>query len=339
MNPQQRRLAFLGVCVTAAAISVAYFALGPSNNDPGRRFPATRPRETVPLDRLEAGRPGVLFRSTVPDATFGRVAFVPLTAIDGPWHVTTLACDRVHFQGGAGVCVTQERSLTTPHVVFPFDEWFHPGPKRPLSGVPSRARVSADGRRAAITVFESGHSYAEGGFSTRTTLIAVPSGEPIADLEKFTVLRDGVTFKAPDFNFWGVTFARDGNRFYATLQSRGTIYLIEGDVDRREAHVVGTGVECPSLSPDNQRLAFKKRLPGAIGVHWQAAILDLSTRAERVLDAEPHSVDDQIEWLDDSHILYHLSSSRGADIWVLRTDRPEPPRIFIPGGYSPAVLR
>ena len=38
-----------------------------------------------------------------------------------------------------------------------------------------------------------------------------------------------------DFNFWGVTFARDGNRFYATLGTGGKTYLVEGDVAARQA--------------------------------------------------------------------------------------------------------
>lgn len=335
MTRRPRRLAFFGVCLAVAATSIAYLVV--------RAWLMPRPAmphpETVPLDRIEAGRPGILFRSTLPDATFGHVAFVPLTAVDGPWQVSTLTCDRVYYQGGAGVCVTQEPSRVTPYAVFVFDDRFRPGAKHPVAGVPSRARVSPDGRRAAITVFESGESYAERGFETRTTVFDAVSGDPVADLETFTVFRDGTRINARDFNFWGVSFARDGNRFYATVQSRATTYLIEGDVDRRTARVVGTGVECPALSPDNRRLAFKKRMPGGIGIRWNVAVLDLQTRAERVLDAEARSVDDQVEWLDDRHVLYHLPSSHGADVWVLTTDRAEAPRIIIPGGYSPAVIR
>ena len=37
---------------------------------------------------------------------------------------------------------------------------------------------------------------------------------------------------AVDVNFWGVTFARDSDRFYATMATGGKTYLIEGSVSR-----------------------------------------------------------------------------------------------------------
>ena len=61
--------------------------------------------------------------------------------------------------------------------------------------------------------------------------------------------------------------------------------------------------------------------------------------SDTALGAETRSVDDQVEWLDDGHVMYHLTGSRGADIWVLSTGAPEPPRILIPLAYSPAVVR
>ena len=72
--------------------------------------------------------------------------------------------------------------------------------------------------------------------------------------------RDGVRFKAVDFNFWGVTFTSDSNRFFVTLATGGTKYLVEARVDSREGTVLRTGVECPSLSPDNTRLAYKEMI-------------------------------------------------------------------------------
>jgi hypothetical protein len=229
--------------------------------------------------------------------------------------------------------------LIPPYVMFVFDDRFRAGTKRPLTGVPNRARISPDGRRAAITVFESGHSYAEGGFSTRTTIVDTATGNTIGDLEKYSVTREGKPFKAVDFNFWGVTFAADGNWFYATLRTAGVNYLIEGDVDRQTARVIQAGVECPSLSPDGRRLAFKKRTVGSLTVFWKVAVLDLATMAETVLDSETRSVDDQVDWLDDRNVIYHLPKSGGADVWALGTDRSEAPRVLITGGYSPAVVR
>jgi hypothetical protein len=334
MNRRQRRLAFVGVCVAAAVIPAVYVAVASRS----RAASAGPSVETVSLERVDAQRPGLLFRSTIPGRTFGKVVFLPFDALGGAWHVSTLSCERLYFRRGRGMCLTLEDSLLPPYAAATFDDRFRPGGKTALTGPPSRTRVSPDGRRAAITVFESGHSYAEGSFSTRTTLVDTSSGSTIADLEDFTVSRDGAAFKAADFNFWGVTFAADGNRFYATLRTAGTDYLIEGDVDRRAARVMRAGVECPSLSPDEQRIAFKKRGTRP-EVHWRLAVLDLATMRETVLDAEPRSVDDQVEWLDDRHLLYFQSGPEGNNIWSLQTDRPEPPSILVRGGTSPAVVR
>ena len=61
--------------------------------------------------------------------------------------------------------------------------------------------------------------------------------------------------------------------------------------------------------------------------------------SDTTLGAETRSVDDQVEWLDNGHVMYHLPSSRGADIWVMSTDGTTPPRLHFPLAYSPAVVR
>ncbi len=116
-------------------------------------------------------------------------------------------------------------------------------------------------------------------------------------------------------------------------------HLVEGDVDARTARVLAPDVECPSLSPDNTRVAYKKAFTDERGIGWHLHVLDLRTMIDTALDAETRSVDDQVEWLDDGHVMYHLTGSRGADIWVLSTNAPEPPRILVPLAYSPAVVR
>ena len=334
MTRRTRLIIFAAACFIALALPLVYIGMT-------RRAAAAR---TTPsgkygvLERLAAGRHGVLFRSTVPDESFGKIAFAPLGEPDARWEISNVTCDRVYFQHGRGVCEAIESGLIPPYVVFVFDEHFSTSPKRPLGGVPSRARISPDGRWAALTVFQSGHSYADGGFSTGTYLLDAATGQPMADLEMFDVFRDGQPFDAVDFNFWGVTFA-DGNRFYATLQTAGERYLIEGDVDKRQARVLRPGVECPSLSPDGRRLAFKKRVEGNVSVFWNVAVLDLTTMEETLLGAETRSVDDQVDWLDNEHVVYHLPRSGGADVWSLRVDRPEAPALLIRGGYSPSVVR
>jgi hypothetical protein len=38
-------------------------------------------------------------------------------------------------------------------------------------------------------------------------------------------------------------------------------------------------------------------------------------------------------------VMYHITGSRGADIWVVRIDGTQSPRILRQYAYSPAVVR
>jgi hypothetical protein len=302
-------------------------------------LPVTAPKTHSLLSR-PPDRPFLMFVSLASDDSFKRVVVAPLDSPDGARYVTPLTCDRVYFAGSRGLCLVSEAQSpgVATHLAFIFDEQFKVLQTIALSGPPSRTRLSADGRRAAFTVFDEGHSYADGVFSTRTTIVDTMNGHVLGDLEEFKVLREGKPFASADFNFWGVTFARDGNRFFATLRTGGRAHLVEGNVDAREARVVIPGAECPSLSPDNARVAFKKELAGSRG-WWMLSLLDLSTGSVRGLSAETRSVDDQVEWLDDSDLIYFLPTVNGNSIWRLRTDVAEAPRIFVEAGSSPAVVR
>jgi hypothetical protein len=192
-----------------------------------------------------------------------------------------------------------------------------------------------------MTVFVAGDSYAEAGFSTRTTLVDLVAGGTLGELEQFVVWREGARLEARDFNFWGVTFSRDSNRFYATLGTGGATYLVEGDVAARQLRVLRDGVECPSLSPDGTRLVFKKRLGPFV---WRLHLLDLATLVDTPIAGETRSIDDQAEWLDDGHIMYGYIDSVGepevaAKVWVLPVDGSAPPHILVRGASSPAVVR
>ena len=66
----------------------------------------------------------------------------------------------------------------------------------------------------------------------------------------------------------------------------------------RQVEVLRSGVECPSLSPDEQRIAFKQAVRPGSQV-WRPAVLRLSDLTVTELP-ETRSVDDQIEWLDDA---------------------------------------
>jgi hypothetical protein len=196
---------------------------------------------------------------------------------------------------------------------------------------------------AAITVFVSGHSYAAAGFSTQTSILDLQTGAfLVPDLEKLTIWHDGARVQAIDVNIWGVTFSRDPYRFYATLGSGGRTYLIEGDMRMHTAWVRGSNIECPALSPDQTRIAFKKRVGGIWGpVTWRLAILDLTTQREWLL-AETRSVDDQAEWLDDATLLYSLPERQARlaamHTWAVPADGSGRPYVFAAYAYSPTVI-
>ena len=326
------------VLVTLITLAVAVAAFVTS-----RRRPAPRPAPQAvvkPILAAAPARPFLMFISLVPDTTFKRVVLAPLAAPDAGRFVTPLQCDRVYYAASRGLCLTAatDRPGVAGYVARVFDEHFAQLHTIPLTGAPSRTRLSPDGRRAAFTVFDEGHSYADGIFSTRTTIVDTIAGTPIGELEQWAVTRDGAPFTHQDFNFWGVTFAPDGNTFYATLRTQGSAYLIEGDVAARTARVLLQGAECPSLSPDRTRIAFKKRLGGP-GGWWQLSLYDRSTHAVRALSGDTESVDDQVEWLDAANLIYFRPNADGNTIWRLPVDTGEAPRPFVREGFSPAVVR
>jgi hypothetical protein len=326
------------VVVAALGVAVAIEAVRMSRRDVAA--PAPAPMVAKPLLATPPARPFLMFISLIPDTTFKHVVIAPLDTPDGVRYLTPLLCDRVYYAGSRGLCLMADASQRDKPGYFAhiFDEHFRRLHSLPLTGAPSRTRLSPDGRRAAFTVFDEGHSYADGVFSTRTTIADTVTGLPIGDLESWKITRDGAPFANKDFNFWGVTFAADGNTFYATLRTQGSAYLIEGRVDTRQGHVLLQGAECPSLSPDQRRIAFKKRLGGA-GGWWQLSLYDLKTRQVRALSGDTQSVDDQVEWLDASNLIYFRPNDAGNFIWRLPVDTGEAPRPFVREGFSPAVVR
>lgn len=242
-----------------------------------------------------------------------------------------LDCERVYYAGGRGLCLTTaETGLRFEAAVF--DSSLRPLQWLPLTGLPSRARVSRDGRYGAITVFVYGHSYlGTGGFSTATTLVDMRAGSELGNLEDFEVSKEGEPFDAADFNFWGVTFAASSNRFYATLRAGGHYYLVEGNVRRRTMRILREGVECPSLSPDGTRIAFKSRIGEED--RWQLKVLDLATLTDHAV-GERRSIDDQVEWLDGATLVY----SDGFDLYTVSADGRGAPRLILRNASSPVSL-
>jgi hypothetical protein len=318
-------VAFLTVTLIGAASYVAWAALrGDSDEAKGGTVDAVNRKPHIVFQNV---------RGQVGGSVYAHAALAPLERPGGERVTTRLVCERLYFAAERGICLASRHNVIggNSYDVKITGPDFEPRHELRVGGIPIRARISPDGRWGATTGFVVGHSYADDNFSTKTVLIDMARGKVVADLEKdFTVYRDGKRWKEVDFNFWGVTFARKPGRFYATLGTGGKTYLLEADSGKRVARVLKENVECPSLSPDNRRVAYKKKIGGA----WRFHVLDLATLNETPL-AEKRGIDDQVEWLDNDHILYGFSP----DIWVVPADGSGAPRKFISRGLSPAVVR
>jgi hypothetical protein len=289
-----------------------------------------------------AARPHLFFRHTGRDADYSKLAAAALASPGATRAASDLVCERVSFAAGRGICLQATRGIFTTYTAVVFDASLTPRASIKLDGSPSRTRVSPDGRVGAFTVFVTGHGYANASFSTKTTLVDMAAGDVLGDLEQFSTWRDGARVRAADFNFWGVTFARDSNIFYASLRTGGTTYLVKGELGLRKLTVMRDNLECPSLSPDNRVIAFKKRVGPQLDA-WRLFVLDLATMTERPVAAETRYVDDQVEWLDDTHVLYAIrrpgSDAAILDVWAAPIDVATPATLFLERAESPIVVR
>lgn len=310
------------LCVAAAGGYVALAALGPDQTTTDARPQAAEvlAHTDLMVRAVDPGNPRLNGR--VFEIDDGKVRR----------RSSDLACERVYYAAGGGICMGVAAS-GVDYTATIFDSKLRPVHTIALTGLPSRARVSADGRYGAMTVFVTGDSYLESptAFSTRTTIVEMASGRQIGQLEQFHVTKDGEPFDAVDFNFWGVTFARDPNRFYATLGSGGDHYLVEGDVRDRSMRVLRGGVECPSLSPDGRQIAYKSRIGDE--PRWHLRVLELATLADHGL-AETRSIDDQVEWLDNRTLAY----SDGSNVYTVPADGGGEAKLLVKDATSPVRL-
>ena len=327
MSKRSRMLAFAALTALALFAAVGYVAWAALKTDSP---PPVRPTSSA-LQLATAHKPYLVYQHVARGPHYAEVAIAPIDQASARPTFTGLICERVYDSAGKGIClIPKQEPLGSAVNARLFGPDFRPTRSARLDGIASRARVSPTGRYGAATTFVTGHSYKDVGFSTKTSLIDMDAGKVLADLEKFAVTKDGKPFEAIDFNFWGVTFAPDDRRFYATLQTSGDIYLVEGDVEARTARVIGKDIECPSLSPDGSRIAYKLRSGGS----WRLHVLDLAGGRRTPL-SETRSIDDQVEWLDDQRVLYgHLG-----DVWVARADGRGRPRVYLRDALSPAVVR
>ena len=330
-----RALGFVALSVVCLSVAVGYVL---NANSRHRALTQAATASTAAPESVAAvqAQPHAVFRNLSTAAEAGFVALAPLGAPGGPRQITDYACRRVHMAAGHGLCLAEQQdALGSAYRARIFGADLRTIHELPLAGLPSRARVSPDGRLGASTVFVNGDSYAvTGAFSTRTSIYDMSAGTSLGDLETFAASKDGKRFESVDFNYWGVTFTHQAGRFYATLGTGGHTYLVEGDVAARTVNVLRDGVECPSLSPDGKRIAFKQKAGGGLlEVKWRLSVLALDTLADHPL-AETRNVDDQAEWLDDGTVLYSVES----DIYAVPADGTGTPRLFTSRADSPSVV-
>ncbi|GII59621.1 TolB-like translocation protein; signal peptide [Planotetraspora thailandica] len=266
----------------------------------------------------------------------GLLSEVSLQDPSGPRSVSAQQCDRAYAAAGTVACLRPVGALGGTHLAV-LDGDLREVRSIPLTGFPNRLRVSDSGRMIAWTLFVSGDAYAGGEFSTRAGVLDMRTGTVVASVEEFAVTVDGRPHRAADVNVWGITFTGDDNRFFATVGTAGHRYLAEGDLAGRTLKTVADGVECPSLSPDETRVAFKSAVGGDPARGWRLSVLDLATK-KVAATVETRSVDDQAIWLDDHTLAYGLQRSDGVnDVWAVPADGTGAARLLVPGANSPSL--
>jgi hypothetical protein len=339
-SPRARLAVFAAVCVVALGGTAAYLIAAHERQE--RRREQAEPVAQTDIERIGAG-PRIVFRNTSLRDGYGMVSMVALDDPDGPRAITGTACDRVYATAGDVLCLAAQRGLVTTYtaqVLGGAGSDLAPRRDLPLTGVPSRARLSDDGALAATTSFVAGDSYAATSFSTRT-VVSELDGEASDDLETFDLVHQGERIQPIDRNYWGVTFASDDDTFYVTVKFGDRTWLARGQLSARTITTLHADAECPSLSPDGRTIVYKQRGGRDLG-QWRLVSYDITTGAVTPL-AEERSIDDQVEWLDDGRVIYGVPRTGSAagisDVWAVPADGTGSPEVLIPQAWSPAVVR
>lgn len=337
MTFRTRILVLLSALVVLAGVATASVLHASARADRRDQARPGGPRITAGPVALTGDSGLMIFRNMAWGPHRDELTTVAASDPSGPRTASRVKCLRFYASAGTGICLQAVHgALTDTYRAVVLDAGLRERAHYDVPGIPSRARVSPSGRYAAWTAFVGGDSYAGTNFSTRAAIVDTRTGRLTPSLEAYRVVKDGRTYRAADVNFWGVTFAADDRTFYATLATKGHTYLVRGDLGARTVTTVHTNVECPSLSPDGTRVAYKKRVPGLPkDAPWHLYVLDLRTGRETPL-AEPRSVDDQAVWRDDHTLVYALPGDYGADLYSVPASGEGTPHRLTTAAVSPA---
>lgn len=264
MTLRTRILVLISALVVLAGVATASVLHASARADRKNQTQPGGPRITAGAVALATGSGSrMIFRNMAWGPHRDELTTVPASNPSGPRTASKVKCLRFYAAAGTGVCLQSVHGpVQDTYRAVILDTRLRETARYDVPGIPSRARVSPSGRYAAWTAFVGGDSYAGTNFSTRAAIVDTRTGKLTPSLEAFRVVKDGRTYHAADVNFWGITFAADDRTFYATLATKGTTYLVRGDLRARTLTTLHANVECPSLSPDGTRVAYKKRVPG-----------------------------------------------------------------------------
>jgi hypothetical protein len=293
-------------------------------------------RAAVVLEDVVLPPPFIIFRTLARDV-HGRVAMLSLNPEATTRHVSPLSCARVHYARGAGLCLVVEPGPhVSTNVAYIFDRAFTRRHRLLLRGVPIRARVSPDGRVASITTYGEQESPHGERVATESLVIDIASGNILAEMATFRVVHDAGPLVGP-VDVSSVAFESDSDRFFATLSTATERYLAAGSIDERRLTTLRRGVANEALSPDGRHLVVKRLI--AERGFWQLAVIDLRTWVERDLNQGSRSIDDQVEWLDNQHVMFHDVVDDTTAIWMLPIDGITTPRVFVRDAFSGTTQR
>jgi hypothetical protein len=313
-----------GAAVVLAGLAIGYVKLSTGQGN------ADLP-ETTQAVSLQPGPRLLTLTST------GQITSVSKDDPAGFRAVSSVKCDRIYAAAGTGACLRSDPVHGAVNLII-LDQDLKQRQTLAVDGLPNRVRVSASGRMVAWTLFVHGDGYTSLDFSTSTGIYDTSTGQKLYTIEQFAVSKDGQPYRSADMNFWGVTFTADDNRFFATMHAEGHRYLVEGDFRAKTVRTLREWVECPSLSPDGTRLAFKEAINGDPKNGWRLSVLDLATMRVTAT-AETRSVDDQAAWLDNATLAYALRHNDGTpDVWSVRADGSGAPTLLLENASSPAPL-